>query len=441
MTQTAELIAHPLTAVRLQRGWMLRDVASLVQQRSGLNMACRREKVWRWERGVTPELAAQLALADELAVPHKQVEQHPWPSWLLLVDPVEPVDGPWTANAAQSVLNRVVQSALMDRRGFLILSGTAATGLAQTWSGSDPGGVPGGATGKVTPEAVQHLQARIEELWHLDDALGGGSCLDAGIADLRLVERLLRQGRYSSAVGRRLWSLAAALARFCGFAAFDAGRHAAAQRFWHAGLRAAATADDTDQGVYVLSNLALQAVYVGDGPTALSLLEVARRHVDPAARTVLAMLDCWAARGHALVGNDKATAALLNQADHLFDSRRPGDDPDWVYWMPQPSLTAEAGTALLDIDDLAAAETSLTAGMAMLDQDSARERNLYLVRLAEVQLRGGRLDEAADTTRQAIDAGENIDSVRVRGRVTRLLDQLPDTEPLVAELHDYAAAR
>ena len=190
----------------------------------------------------------------------------------------------------------------------------------------------------------------------------------------------------------------------------------------------------------MLSNLALQAAYACDGATAVALLEVARRQVDPAARTVLAMLDCWAVRGHAVARNAKAAAAVLNQADDLWVRRLPGDDPGWVYWMPQPSLTAEAGTALVDIGDLAAAERSLTAGLSTLDSDAARDRNLYLVRLAEVQLRGGRLDEAAATAWQAIDAAADIDSARVRARVAHLLERLPAGEPLTAQLREYHRA-
>jgi tetratricopeptide (TPR) repeat protein len=437
MTGSTELLPHPLSAIRAQRGWTLADVATLIQRRSGLNMACRREKVWRWEHGITPELPAQYALAAELCVDRDQVDAHPWPGWLLLAAGDELVAGPWTPQVAQDVLSRVVRSALMDRRGFLILSGTAAAGLALSWSTAEVGEFSATANGRVTPEVVDHLQARVEELWRLDDVLGGGSCLDAGVADLRLVDRLIRLGHYSPAIGRRLWTLAAALARFCGWAAFDAGHEAAAQRFWHSGLRAAAAAGDPDQGVYTLSNMALQAAYAGDGKTTVALLDVARRRVDPAARTVLAMLDTWTVRGLALTRQDKAVYARLNQADDLWDARVPGDDPDWVYWMPQPSLTAEAGTALLGIGDLEAAERSLTTGLATLDGDSARDRNLYLVRIAELQLREDRLDEAAETTRQALDASADIDSARVHARIAELLDRFPSREPITSELREY----
>lgn len=74
----------------------------------------------------------------------------------------------------------------------------------------------------------------------------------------------------------------------------------------------------------MLSNMALQAVHAGDG-AATDILEVARRRVDPAARTVLAMLDCWAARGYALLGDRRRAATVsTNQADDLWLARRAG---------------------------------------------------------------------------------------------------------------------
>lgn len=412
-----------LRQLRSARGLSLADLGALVNYS--------RQYIWDLERNRRqphPELAATLDAA--LAAGGRLVEaaaRH--------LD--ENIDGPWTIQAANDVIAHVTESALMDRRGFLVLSGGTLTGMALEWSATNAGHPVVEANGWVTPDAIGHLQARLTDLWHLDDLIGGGNILDTGVADLRLVERLIRHGRYSTAVRAQLYGLAAALARFCGWAAFDAGREAAAQRFWHAALRSSAAAGDTDQGVYVISNLALQAIYAGDGQTSVALLDVARRRVDPTARTVLAMLDCWAVRGHALQGDTRTAAALLNRADDMWANRRAGDDPSWVYWMPRPSTTAEAGSALLGIGDLAAAERSLTAGLADLDADSARDRNLYLVRLAEVRLRGGSLDEAADTARTAIDTAADIDSARVTARMDHLLNLMPAAEPVTADLHEY----
>jgi hypothetical protein len=108
--------------------------------------------------------------------------------------------------------------------------------------------------------------------------------------------------------------------------------------------------------------------------------------------------------------------------------------------MPQPSLTAEAGTALLGIGDLDAAERCLTAGLSSLNGGSARDRNLYLVSLAETRLRAGKFDEAAATAGHAIDDAAGLDSTRVQRRVDRLLDELPANEPITAQLRDRRAA-
>lgn len=74
--------------------------------------------------------------------------------------------------------------------------------------------------------------------------------------------------------------------------------------------------------------------------------------------------------------------------------------------MLQPSWTAEADATLLGIGDLAAAERSLLAGLEDLGEESPRDRIIYQARLAQVQLRAGRGDEAAVTAREAATAAE-----------------------------------
>jgi hypothetical protein len=373
-------------------------------------------------------------LADELGIDRQLVTALGWPAWLLLINPVEPTDTPWTPDAARQTLVRVVESAAMDRRTFVVL---ASGSLASAWNAAPPPVADGIGGALIGSEAIRNLDARVEELWYLDDVLGGGACLDAGLADLRMIGMLLKRATLTDLSTRRLLSTAASLGRFCGFAAFDSGLTAAAQRYWHAALRAAHAAGDTSQGVYILSNLALQDIYLGNSRAAIDILDAARSKVDPSARTVLAMLDTWLARAYALAGETATAATLLNRADDLWQRRRPEDDPTWVYWMPQPSLTAEAGTALATTGDLGNAEANLRAGLQALDDNSARERNLYLVRIAETQLAGGRLDEAGLTARQAINGATYINSPRVGSGVDSLLSKLPPDDPRTAELHDF----
>ncbi len=452
MSALTEPITHPLTAIRVRRGWSQAKVAKIIKagavyppghRRAGerMPMADNRQKVYRYELGrPTPEMPAQYAIADELGVPHDVVNAHPWPESLLTVDGDEPVDAPWTPDVAGDFYDSVVSSALVDRRAFIGATAGALIAMSEAWSGAFASPARGNGRGVVTVEAVDHLQRRIQELWRLDDALGGGGCLDAGVADLRLVTRLIRTRRYDPEVGQRLHGLAGALARFCGWAAFDDGRLAAAGRFWHIGLRGAAASGDTGQGVYGLSNLALAAVYSGDANTALHLLGLARRHVDPSQRIVLSMLECGSSRAHAIRGDGAAAAAALNRGDDLWENRIDGADPEWIYWMPRPSQTAEASTALMQSGDYLAAERNLHDGL-----DSAggcpgpRDRALYLARLSETLLRDGRLDEAKTNAHEAIDMVAGVASTRVRTRVNSVIDLIPVQEPARAELVDHRA--
>lgn len=442
MSALSEPITHPLTAVRARRGWSFAKVAKIIQVRSGANMSSDRGKVYKWETGRNaPEMLAQLALADELGVPHEVVYANPWPKWLEAVDTEEPFDAPWTATAASDALNSVVSSGLMDRRAFIGATAGALYAMTQGWAGALASPVAGNGHGVVTHEAVDHLQRRVEELSRLDDALGGGGCLDAGFADLKLVNGLIRTRSFDPEVGQRLLRLSGSLSRFCGWAAFDDGRLAAAVRFWHVGMRGVTAAGDPNgEAVYALSNLALAHVYAGDGNAALGFLADARSKVDPAQRTVLSMLDCWSSRAHALRGDARTAAAVLNRADDEYEHRNEADDPPWIYWMPRPSVTAEAATALMDVGDFAAAERNLREGLTIEGGcPGARDRALYLAQLGNTLYRSGRLDEATAVTHEAVDMVAGISSARVRGRVVDVIEMIPKQEPARAQLVDHRA--
>jgi hypothetical protein len=401
------------------------------------------QKVNRWERrGVVPERAAQYALAAELGVPQPLVDRQGWPGWLLTLDIVEAMDAPWTTEQARNTLSNLAEAAAMDRRGFLVLSGQALATTAGAALARIPEPVSTGTDGAaVGGEIVDAMRARVEHLWHLDDLLGGGACLPAAIADLRLSTTVLKRATFTAATQRRLYSVTASSFRYAGFAAFDAGLNAAGQRLWHGGLRAAHAAGDLGEAVHILADLALQDIYANHARNAIDLIDAAQSHVDGASKTVLAMLHCWKARAHAVRGEKRAAATALNRADDLYDQRHIEDDPDWIYWMPRPTSTAEAGTAILETGHPQQAEQMLVDGLAELSADAARERNLYLVRIAEAQLATGQLDQAAATAEHAIAAGTAIDSARVAERTTALLRQFPARDPRTDELRARGSRR
>ncbi len=429
MASTTEATTHPLASVRQRRGLSQADIARMATPgKVDWPIRSYKVKAYRWEHGlVTPDMPSQLKLAERLGVPAETVADYPWPEWLLTLDQEEDVDAPWGGEGARAVLASVVQSALMDRRPFLSLVSGALVGMATSWADALPTDLAGRGHGTVTAEAVVSLQHRVEDLWRLDDALGGGGCLGPAVADLHMVSDLINTRAYDPEVGAQLFDLAGALSRFCGWVAFDAGRLSAAARYWHAGLRTTRAAGDPHgHGVYALSNLALATIYAGNGATALQQLEVARRRTDPAQKVVLSMLDCWAARAYAITGQPAAAAEAINRADRLWEARQAGDDPAWSYWMPLPSLTAEASTALADAGDNQAAERNLLAGLADAADSGPRDRALYLAQLAKVRARDGRHDHAADTAHHAVDLVAGVDSARVRDQVNAAITLIPD---------------
>jgi tetratricopeptide (TPR) repeat protein len=298
------------------------------------------------------------------------------------------------------------------------------------------------AGGRVDHEVLRWIRERTEHLWHLDDLLGGDSCLGLADSDLRLVLGLLRRGRYDEATEHRLYGTAAELARFAGWAAFDADRHGDARSYWRAGLLSAQAAEDPDLHAYLLSNLALQAIYAGDGQTAVDLLETARARIGKESSvTVRAMLDAWQVRAHAELREPRKASHLLNRADDLWDRRVVSEDPPWIYWMTRPSLTAEAGRAFLTLSQPKQAEELLTQGLHMLGDDSQRDRLLYLTNIAEARLdqRGGQ-DGALETAAEAVELATNVDSSRVIDQITAFAHRLQPNGPPVREFRKRVEA-
>jgi transcriptional regulator with XRE-family HTH domain len=435
------LVVHPLTHVREQRGWTLQHVADIVA--AGQNMSSWKQKVYRWERGVVPEISAQYALAEAVGVPREIVDAHPWPSWLLFGAGAEPVDDPWTAQNATRTLAGTV-GALDDRRGFLLLSGTSLAAVATGWTAPwllVPTDKVAATTdgGRVDDEIMTALERRLSDLWVLDDLIGGERCSQLADADLHLVTGMLQRGSYTTDIQRRLYSAAAGLCRMAGWGSFDGGRPAAADRYWHAGLRAAKEAKDIDGGVYILSNMAMQRFYDGDGKAAIDLLDASRESQGRLSGTVLAMLDTWQVRAHATLGEGVQAAKALARAEAHWERRRPEDDPSWIYWMQRPSTTIEPNLAMIQLGQPGEVETNLSNWIELDGQDYPRDHALALTVVASAQIAMGELDTAVATGRKALAILKEIDSGRVGGELKLLLDDLPD-ERVTREFREEVAA-
>jgi hypothetical protein len=428
---------HPLAALRVASGHSLRTYAEAVAERAAAlghgHMAYRREKVARWEAGVEPELPAQFAMADLHGVDPDQVRARGWPNWLLLALPGPDVLAPFTPEVALSALDDLAADpALANGTDIPLLPEPVLEALTTTWTDhvkeSIARGIQGGYVGVEVSSAIH---ARLTALWHLDDSLGGTACTTSARTDLKMVTKLLRHARHTGQLTTDLHYLAAEYARFLGWAEFDAGNSAKAQRAWHAALRASAEAADPAHSAYLLANLALACVYDEQSTIGADLLTSARDIAGTRTTPlVAAMIDTWRVRATASTGDAKQAARLLAQAETEYELARAGDEnPSWAYWMCRPTHMAETGRAFLDLGDPTTAENLLTDGLTALEPGAQRDRVLYLTWIATAQARRHDLDAAASTATKAMDIAELVES----GRCTSLLTDL------AAELEPHRA--
>src|SRR6266508_1522863 len=237
---------HPLALVRHLHGWSYQGLVDAIARQAARmphvgNMAARREKAWRWEHwGVVPDRDTQLALAALLNLPADRIDLLGWPRWLPVGDLIR-ADLPWTATGCRTALAEALEGAMLDRRGFLVLSGGMLTGLADQWLSVEEGKVAAALDGRtrVDGELVGWIEHRIPMLRRMDDQIGGTQLRQVVDAELRLVSSLLDEGKHTSLVGNRLCAAAAELGQLAGWVSFDAGLHAAAQRYYVAALHAA----------------------------------------------------------------------------------------------------------------------------------------------------------------------------------------------------------
>ncbi len=150
--------------------------------------------------------------------------------------------------------------------------------LAARWRSALRIARPAAAGNRVAagrPGACGHIGQRLDYLRHLDDELGSGDLAVLARSELALIVRLLRGGRYTDAVGRRLYALAAEASRQAAWDYFDQDDHPAARRYFEAALRASATAGDPVTGAYALSFAAVQCYSTGQPQDAVALLGTA----------------------------------------------------------------------------------------------------------------------------------------------------------------------
>ncbi|MEU5535594.1 hypothetical protein [Streptomyces sp. NPDC020362] len=402
--EASAVVRHPLAMLRISAGYSHARYAELVARTHadlGLGrMAARREKISRWESGrVEPELTAQFAIAHIHRVPREAVERLGWPRWLHAAIGEAPPEGrPWTLSVAAATLRDAAQSADVQSRTFLTLTGSAVTALTDAWLTAVNDDAPLlGRTGcrtETSTETIALLEGRVTALEATERQLDAPLLYPAAQAELRLITELLTNTNYDHSTGARLYLLAARVADRCGELATAFGDHASAERYALASLRATVIGPPELASFY-LTSLAAHHLEAGDPRDTLHLVHVARSATERPSPSLTALFLAREARAHARLGEsvaaadalDRAGAALSqgvdDEATPFFHGARRWLTPRWldgvagVAWLHlgKPQRALEYLTPLLDHGPPAGAATTHNAARGLLYMVAAHLAN------------------------------------------------------------------
>ncbi|MEU9700263.1 hypothetical protein [Streptomyces sp. NPDC047981] len=427
--------------VRDERGWTYQDVVDIVAKPT--RRSADRRKAWKWEHwGVEPDAESQAALAAELGVPMGEVHRLGWPGWLPDGGPVH-TGFPWTRAGTLQALDDTLEHAMLDRRGFMKLGGEALTALAGQWLTRAPEPVAAAlAGGRIDKEFVADLEDGLPRLRRLEARLGGPCARHLLDAELDTVTGILKEASYTNEVGQRLHRLAAELARLAGWSSFDAGLHAAAQRYWASGLRAAHTAGDRALGANILKSLSLQCYDHGLFADSRALAAAAVDGAGKVTPRTLAMLLLRQARAAAACGDHAECDRLLSAAETQMVRAEAGDDdPAWTGYFDAAEFHAQTATCHADLRRPRLAQSHYATALALMPAAKHRDLATYTIQNARTHTALGDADHAVHLLETAIPMITAAPSQRnaARAAAARAELPLPAKDPKVQRLDQLLA--
>jgi len=376
------------------------------------------------------------------------------------------MDVAWSTAAASQILEDWLLGGLMDRRAFLAVSGATLTGIAWEYLGVESkrllAAIEGDGAGATL---LAQLEGTIPTLWALDDAHGGTRVLPYVSAEFQTAAHILRQGGHNADTTVRLFRLVALLAQHAGWAAFDAGQHGLAQRYYLTALRAAHQARDRQLAAHVLADLAFQAASTDARAHADDLAEVAMRGADRTPARVRASVASRAAFAYGAAGNQHDFAACRDLAHEQLDGTKPeAGDPEWMYYLTPGHIDSLAASSFVHLAQAARAQgqtrrahARLHDGLELLPSTAAlRDRAHPHQRRAAVDgawlalahTLHGDLEQACHVGRLTISRLDRVQSDRCVGVLGTLRGALrtgrmnnPDVREFIVELEHALQAQ
>lgn len=233
----------------------------------------------------------------------------------------------------------------IERRSAL-LAGIAAVAAASGLTGAVG---RASAARRIGAADVARIRAVTALYRSLDYEVGGGAIRRDVNRFAHVVTTLLNHGD-AAAVREPLLTAVAEVRQLAGWTAFDAGRHADAQRHLLAAERTAAAGGDLRLVARVRYCQARQFQYLRHNRDAIDALRLARDHLGThGTPAIAAMLDGLEASSLADLGDHAAAAQRLASATDAFERIDPANEPAWMAFYDRGELLAQYGRVHRDM--------------------------------------------------------------------------------------------
>lgn len=302
----------------------------------------------------------------------------------------------------------------MQRREFIGAMASLAIPLART---EQPTGR------RIGQSDIDELRRRTARLRRLDNIMGGAETFPVYSAEVDFTRRLLSESSHGIEIGQQLRALLAEQQQQAGWAAFDHGQHALAQRLYSDSRRAAEEAGAFDLAGNALAYAAYQQTTTAQSGTALATdsCEVARAMATPKVNALLLERKAWA---HATAREPQEADRALNLAREALQVRDDRLDPDWVFWVNEAEIDIMAGRCWTELRRPLRAVPVLEQVLSGFDDTHARDKALYLTWLATSYLQAHEVEQAAATLTRAADLAAGVSSARPATRIESVARQL-----------------
>lgn len=284
------------------------------------------------------------------------------------------------------------------RRRTLVTWGLTTTAIAGRGVGS---------LGQVGTAEVIQLQGSTARLHALDQRHGGETLWKAAAAGVREAYLKLEHATYSSSVGQQLLKATARLQLCAGWLAFDAGRHDVAQTSYTDALMLARQAGDSETEIRAFSLLALRSNILGRPREARRLAITASQIKAPTGGSPLltAIPPLRQAVASSLMSEMCESDQAITEARRALERDHDGPIEQWCAFLNSMKIDAVEATCALEANRPSRAAALLERAITGYGDNNqyARNRALYRVRLAHARLDMRAVDGATEAANVAID--------------------------------------